>query len=327
MKNHMNPKLAALAAALALALPAGVLAQPAGEAKAAKPAAAAPKAAAQKTFASPEEAAKALVDAVKAADAKAILAIVGPQSKSWISSGDAVRDAEDWKRFVAAYDEKNAIVKEGDAKAILNVGKDDYPFAAPLVKRGGSWAFDAEAGRQEAINRRIGRNELDTIQTMLAIVDAQREYVEKDADGNGLADYAARLVSSPGKKDGLYWPAKAGEPQSPLGPLAAQAVAEGYGKKAAAGKPQPFHGYFFRPLKGQGPHAAGGKYDYEVNGRMMGGFAVVAWPAKYGVSGVMSFVVNHDGVVFEKDLGPNTGAVAQKMTRFDPDKTWKKAQQ
>jgi len=327
MKNRMNPKLAAFAAALALALPAGALAQPAGEAKAAKPAAAAPKAAAQKTFASPEEAAKALVDAVKAADAKAILAIVGPKSASWISSGDAVSDAEDWKRFAAAYDEKNAIVKEGDAKAILNVGKDDFPFAAPLVKRGGQWAFDAEAGRQEAINRRIGRNELDTIQAMLAIVDAQREYVEKDADGNGLADYAARLVSSPGKKDGLYWPVKAGEPPSPLGPLAAQAVAEGYGKQAKAGKPQPFHGYFFRPLKSQGPHAAGGKYDYEVKGRMMGGFAVLAWPAKYGVSGVMSFLVNHDGVVFEKDLGPNTDSVARKMTRFDPDKTWKKAQQ
>ena len=326
MKIRTNPTLAAIAAALALALPAGALAQAAGEAKATKPAAAAPKAAAQRTFASPEEAAKALIDAVKAADAKAILAVVGPKSASWVSSGDAVQDAADWKRFAAAYDEKNAIVKEGEAKAILNVGKDDFPFAAPIVKRGDKWAFDAEAGRQEAINRRVGRNELDTIQAMLAIVDAQREYVEKDADGNKLADYAGRLVSTPGKKDGLYWPVKAGEPPSPLGPLAAQAVAEGYGKQAKAGKPQPFHGYFLRLLKGQGPNAAGGKYDYEVKGRMMGGFAVVAYPAKYGVSGVMTFLVNHDGVVFEKDLGPNTAAVAGKMTRFDPDKTWKKAQ-
>ena len=327
MKNRMNPKLAALAAALSLALPAGAIAQQAAEAKAAKPAAAAPKAAAQKTFASPEEAAKALIEAVKAADAKALLAVVGPQSRSWLFSGDDVSDRDEWKRFLAAYEEKHAIAKEGDAKAVLVVGKDDFPFGAPLVKRGGAWAFDAEAGREESINRRIGRNELDTIQAMLAIVDAQRDYVEKDADGNGLTDYAARLVSTPGKKDGLFWPVKAGEPASPLGPLAAKAVAEGYGGKGRTGKPEPFNGYFFRMLKGQGPAAAGGKYDYEVNGRMMGGFAVVAWPAKYGVSGVMSFVVNHDGVVFEKDLGPNTASAAQKMTRFDPDKTWKKAQQ
>jgi hypothetical protein len=326
MKIRTNPTVAALAAALALALPAGALAQASGEAKAAKPAAAAPKAAAQRTFASPEEAAKALVDAVKAADPKAILAVAGPKSREWLFTGDNVSDREEWKRFAAAYDEKNAVKREGDAKAILLVGKDDYPFAAPIVMKGGQWAFDAEAGREEITNRRIGRNELDTIQAMLAIVDAQREYVEKDADGNGLADYARRLVSTPGKKDGLYWPAKAGEPQSPLGPLAAQAVAEGYGKQAKSASPRPFHGYFFKLLKGQGPNAAGGKYDYEVNGRMMGGFAAVAWPAKYGVSGVMTFLVNHDGTVFEKDLGPNTAAAAQKMTRFDPDKTWKKAQ-
>src|SRR5512139_1933436 len=325
MKIRTNPIVAALAAALALALPAGALAQAAAETKPAKPAAAATKkAAAQRTFASPEEAAKALFEAVKAADPKALIEIVGPKSKSWIFSGDNVKDAEDWKRFAAAYEEKNAIVKEGDAKAVLNVGKDDYPFAAPIVKRGDKWAFDAEAGREEATNRRVGRNELDTIQAMLALVDAQREYATMDADGNGLADYAARFVSSPGKKDGLYWPTKEGQPQSPLGPLAAKAVAEGYGRKVGSGKPEPFHGYFFRMLKGQGANAAGGKYDYEVKGRMLGGFAAVAWPAKYGVSGVTTFVVNHDGVVFEKDLGPNTASVANKMTRFDPDKTWKK---
>lgn len=328
MKNRLNTTLAALAAALAFALPAASLAQSGGEPKAAKPAAAAPKAAAakQRTFASPEEAVKALVEAVKAADVNALLAVVGPQSRSWLFSGDDVSDREEWKRFLAAYGEKNAIAKEGDAKAVLVVGKDDFPFGAPIVKKGGSWAFDAEAGREESINRRIGRNELDTIQALLAIVDAQREYVEKDSDGNKLADYAGRLVSSPGKRDGLYWPVKEGEPQSPLGPLAAKAVAEGYGGKGQSGKPEPFHGYFFRLLRSQGPNAAGGKYDYEVKGRMMGGFAVVAWPAKYGVSGVMTFVVNHDGVVFEKDLGANTAAVAQKMKAFDPDKTWKKSQ-
>jgi hypothetical protein len=209
---------------------------------------------------------------------------------------------------------------------VLNVGKDDFPFAAPIVKRADKWAFDAEAGREEAINRRVGRNELDTIQALLALVDAQREYATMDADANRLADYASRFISSPGKKDGLYWPTKEGEPPSPLGPFAAKAVQEGYGARAATGKPQPFHGYFFRMLKAQGASAAGGKYDYEVKGRMLGGFAAVAWPAKYGVSGVMTFIVNHDGVVYEKDLGANTASLAQKMTRFDPDKTWKKAQ-
>ncbi|PWB61300.1 MAG: DUF2950 domain-containing protein, partial [Bradyrhizobiaceae bacterium] len=259
--------------------------------------------------------------------AKALLEIAGPQSRSWLFTGDEVSDREEWKRFAASYDKKSSIKREGDAKAILVVGEDGFPFPAPIVQKGGKWAYDAEAGREEVTNRRVGRNELDTIQAMLALVDAQRDYVQMDADGNGLADYAARIVSTPGKKDGLYWEAKAGEPQSPLGPLAAKAVAEGYAGKAKSGKPEPYHGYFFRMLKGQGANAAGGKYDYEVKGRMLGGFAAVAYPAKYNVSGVMTFIVNHDGVVYEKDLGPNTGSVAQKMTRFDPDKTWKKAQQ
>jgi hypothetical protein len=324
MKIRTNPAITALAAAIALALPAGALAQAAAESKPAKPAASAPaKSAAQRSFASPEEAAKALHDAVKAADVKALVDIVGPQSRSWLFTGDKVSDAAEWKRFAAAYDEKHAIAKEGDAKAVLNVGKDDYPFAAPLVKRGDKWAFDAEAGREEIVNRRVGRNELDTIQTLLAIVDAQRDYATTDADRNGLPDYASRFISSPGKKDGLYWPTKEGEPQSPLGPLVAQAVREGYGGKAASGQPQPYNGYYFRLLKAQGANAPGGKYGYEVKGRLFAGFAVVAWPAKYGVSGVMSFLVNHDGVVHEKDLGASTPAATSKMTSFDPDKTWK----
>jgi hypothetical protein len=324
MKIRMNPAVAALAAALALALPAGALAQAAAESKAAKPAAAATKKpSAQRSFASPDEAAKALYEAVKAADVKALVDIVGPDSRSWLFTGDKVSDAAEWKRFVASYDEKRAIAKEGDAKAVLNVGKDDFPFPAPLVKRGDKWAFDAEAGREEVINRRVGRNELDTIQTLLAIVDAQREYAVADADKNGFNDYAARFISSDGKKDGLYWPTKAGEPQSPLGSLVAKAVREGYGK-AAAGQPQPYNGYYFRLLRGQGANAPGGKYSYEVKGKLFGGFAVVAYPAKYGVSGVTSFLVNHDGVVYEKDLGASTPSVASKMTSFDPDKTWKK---
>ena len=328
MKNKMTPIVASLAAAFALTLPAAALAQAAPEAKAAKPAAASPKKAeTQRTFATPEEAAKALVDAVKASDAKAIVGILGPASRSWIFTGDDVSDAADWKRFAARYDEKNSLAKEGDAKAILNVGKDDYPFAAPIVKRGDKWAFDAEAGREEITNRRVGSNELDTIQTLLAIVDAQREYASKDADGNGLADYAARFFSTPGKKDGLYWETKAGEPPSPLGPLAAKAMKEGYGGKAKSGQPVPYNGYYFRMLTGQGGFAPGGKYDYLVRGKLFGGFGVVAYPAKYGVSGVMSFLVNHDGVVYEADLGKDTAGVAGKLTRFDPDKRWKKAPQ
>ena len=284
-----------------------------------------PKTTAQRSFATPEEAAKALVEAVRAGNVAGMLEVIGPKSKSWLFTGDKVSDAAEWKNFLAAYDRKNAVTREGDAKAVLVIG-DDWPFPAPLAKKGDKWAFDADAGREEVINRRVGRNELDTIQTLLAIVDAQREYAAADADKNGLNDYASRFISSEGKKDGLYWPTKAGEPQSPLGPFVAQAVREGYGKRAKTGQPQPFNGYYFRLLKGQGASAPGGKYDYEVKGSLFGGFAVVAWPAKYGVSGVTSFLVNHDGVVYEKDLGPNTESVAKKMARFDPDKTWKKAQ-
>lgn len=327
MKTRTNFPLAALVAALALAFPAGAWAQSAGEAKPAAAAskAAAPKPASQRTYASPEDAAKALHDAVKAGDVKALVGIVGPQSRSWLFTGDKVSDAEDWKRFAAAYEKKHAIVKSGDATATLTVGEDEYPFAAPLVKKGDKWAFDAEAGREELINRRVGRNELDTIQTLLAVVDAQREYAAADADGNKLNDYAARFISSPGKKDGLYWPTQAGEPQSPLGPLVVQAVSEGYGKGAKAGEPRPYNGYLFRMLSSQGADAPGGKYDYVVNGKLFGGFAIVAYPAKYGVSGVMTFIVSHEGVVYEKDLGTGTAAKAKAMKAFNPDKTWKKA--
>lgn len=326
--NKLIPIVASLAAAFALTLPAGASAQVIAAAAAAKAVTSQKKAAKQRTFATPEDAVKALVDAVRAGDANALVEIVGPGSRSWIFTGDDVSDANEWKQFVAAYDGKNAIVKEGDAKAVLQIGTDPVPFAAPMVKRGDAWAFDAEAGREEVTNRRVGRNELDTIQTLLAIVDAQREYAAKDADGNGLADYAMRFVSTPGKKDGLYWETKPGEPASPLGPLAAKAVKEGYGGKRKEGTPVPYNGYYFRMITaGQGGFAPGGKYDYLVKGKLFGGFAVVAYPAKYGVSGVMSFLVNHDGVVYEADLGKDTAGVAGKLTRFDPDKRWKKAPQ
>ena len=301
---------------------------PAQEA-AAKPAATAKATAAkQRSFASTDEAAGALVEAVRAKDVTGLLAIVGPGSKDWLFSGDQVADANDWKKFLAAYDEKHAFETKGN-NTILNVGKDDWPFPAPLVKHGDKWSFDANAGREEILNRRIGGNELDTMQTLLAVVDAQREYAAGDLDGNGFADYAQRFLSTPGKKDGLYWADEPGKPQSPLGPLVADAAKEGYGKNAkdAAQKQQqqPYHGYYYKLLTSQGKDAAGGAYDYMVKGKLLGGFAIVAWPARYRVSGVTTFIVNHDGVIYEKDLGANGAAVASAMTRYNPDPSWRKA--
>ena len=315
----MNRILAAAFAASLAALPfTDVQAQAAAAPAAAKPAAK------QKTFATPEEASAALVAAVRAKSVDDLLAVVGPGASSWLFSGDKVADTNDWTKFLAAYDAKNALRKEGD-KMVLDVGADGWPFPAPIVKRADKWAFDSAAGREEIINRRVGRNELDAIQTMLAIVDAQREYAASDADRNGYADYARRFGSSPGKKDGLYWPEEQGKASSPLGPLVAVAAAEGY-KKEKTDKPQPYHGYQYRILTAQGKDAPGGTYDYLVGDKLLGGFAVVAWPATYGTSGVMTFVVNHEGVVYEKDLGPQTGSMAMGMSRFNPDATWKKAQ-
>jgi len=326
----MNTSRLILRAAVigALATTTGVaFAQATSAPAAAKPAAApAAKAPAQKTFASPEEAAAALVASVKARDVEGLLAVVGPASKSWIFTGDDVADANDWKKFVEAYDQKKNIKKVSDTKVELEVGADAWPFPAPLVKGASGWTFDAEAGRAEILNRRVGRNELDAIQTLLAVVDAQREYAAKDLDGNGYADYAKRFRSTAGKRDGLYWPDEAGKPASPLGPLMAVAAKEGYGKAAPSDKPAPYHGYHYKLLTSQGKDAKGGAYDYVVGGKLLGGFAVVAYPANYRASGVMTFIVNHDGVVYEKDLGPQTAAVASSMSRFNPDATWRKAE-
>jgi hypothetical protein len=313
-------RLLPLAVALALATSAGAPSSVWAQAPASKSTTKA--ATTQKAFASPELAAKALADAVRAADANALLAVVGPESKSWIFTGDDVADRADWKRFLTYYDKKNAIDKDGDAKAILLIGENDWPFPAPLVKKGREWVFDAAAGREEVINRRVGRNELDTIQTLLAIVDAQRAYASADPDRNGIANYAEKFISSPGKKDGLYWDTKAGEAWSPLGPLIGAASAQGY---VAKSQPQPYHGYYFRMLSAQGKDAPGGAYDYRVKGRLFGGFAVVAYPASYGVSGVKTFIVNHNGVVHEKDLGAATSSVAAAMKLYNPDKSWERA--
>ncbi|HLX23044.1 MAG TPA: DUF2950 domain-containing protein [Usitatibacter sp.] len=329
MKIRKHMMLTALAGAIAAAFAMNAGAQTDSAAKPAESKSATTKPlAVQTTFATPEEAAKALADAVRAQDGKAVLAVVGPASKSWLLSGDKVSDLNDWKTFLASYDEKNALQKDGDAKATLTVGKDDWPFPAPIVKKNGKWAFDAEAGREEIVNRRVGRNELDTIQTMLAIVDAQRDYAASDANASGFPDYARRFVSSPGKKDGLYWKTDEGAPQSPLGPLVAEAATEGYGKHARKeDEKSSFHGYHYRMLTAQGKDAPGGAQEYVVGNRLMGGFAAVAWPAKYGSSGVMTFIVNHEGVVYEKDLGAQTASIAEAMSRYNPDATWRKAQQ
>jgi len=282
-------------------------------------------AAQQKTFVSPEDAVKAVIAAARSNNDKELLAIFGAQAKDLLSSGDPVADKQRRARAIAAYDEKYRIDTKGEEKIIV-IGKQDWPFPIPLVKKGEAWVFDTDKGREEILNRRIGDNELFTIQALLAVVDAQREYATKDRDRNALLEYAQKFISDPGKKNGLYWPAKAGEPQSPLGPIMTQMSSEGYQVKAPA-TPVPYHGYYYRILTAQGKDAAGGAYSYLVKGKLIGGFAVVAYPAEYGNSGVMTFIVNHDGKVFEKNLGPNTAAVAKGMKEYNPDSTWTEVKQ
>lgn len=276
-------------------------------------------ASAQRTFPTPDDATKALLEAVKANDEKGALSILGPGTDKWIHSGDPVADRALRDRFVAAYDQKHGIEQVNDKRALLTVGPDDWPFAFPLVKAGTAWRFDSEAGKRELLARRIGENELAAINVMLAIVDAQREYASQDRNRDGVREYARSFASTPGKRDGLYWQTASNEPPSPLGPLVAQASREGYSGKDGT---KAFHGYYFRMLKGQGSHASGGALDYVVRNYMIGGFAAIAYPAEYGNSGVMTFIVNHDGVVYEKDLGRDTAKVAPTITRFDPGPGW-----
>lgn len=276
----------------------------------------------QRSFASAEEAASALAAAVRVHDKAALVAILGAGSDQWITSGDAAADRAAGERFVKQFDEKHTIVRDGDNRATLAVGADDWPFAFPLLHSGERWRFDTEAGKNEMLARRIGQNELAVINVMLAIVDAQREYASADHDKDGVREYASRFLSSPGKQDGLYWPTAAGEAPSPLGPLVVQATSEGYKGKGGSDDARTYHGYHFRLLKGQGPHAKGGAFDYIVKGHMIGGFAALAYPARYDNSGVMTFIVNHDGVVYQRDLGRDTAAKARAITRFDPGPEW-----
>jgi hypothetical protein len=275
----------------------------------------------QQSFPSPEAGVQALLEAAKRNDTKSLLQVLGSEAQSFINTGDPVSDQASRARFVQAYEEAHTLVPSGDRRVILQIGQDAWPFPIPLVKNSTRWRFDAKEGKEEILNRRIGRNELDVIQVCLAYVDAQREYYMRNPQRLALPQYATKFMSTPGKRDGLYWATTTDEPPSPLGPLVAQARREGY--KRTAGKPIPYHGYYYTILTGQGPHAAGGAYDYRVRGQMIGGFALVAYPAQYGSSGIMTFIVNHDGVVYQKDLGPRTAALAQSMTRFNPDETWK----
>ena len=275
----------------------------------------------QQTYKWPQEAVDALVAAVKSGGIDGIVAVLGDKGRELASSGDAVADAAARERFESAYAERHDLKTEGDARAVLLIGKDEFPFPIPIVADAGTWHFDTDAGAVEILDRRIGENELAAIEVLRAYVDAQREYAEADRDGNGV-QYAHKLLSSDGKKDGLFWPTAEGESESPFGPLIAEAHAEGYRRKA--GGPTPYHGYLFKVLTAQGKDAPGGARDYVIGGRMIGGFGLVAAPAEYGNSGVMTFIVDHDGVVFQKDLRPETSRKAAAMKVFDPDGTWTK---
>jgi len=285
------------------------------------PALAAPAVKAQKSFATAEEAASALAAAIKSGNTREIRSILGPGSDQIISSGDPVADKSERERFITRYDEKNSIGGADTGKAVLSVGNEDFPFPIPVVKMGNVWRFDAKAGKEEILNRRIGRNELAVIEVLHAYVDAQREYASRDRDSDAVMEFAQKIRSTPGKKDGLYWAAKEGEKESPLGPLTAKAAQEGYTKKNTA-----LHGYYYRILKAQGKDAEGGTFDYLVNGKMILGFAMVAYPAQYGSSGIMTFIVNQNGIVYQKDLGKNTAKTAAAMKRYNPDKSWKKVE-
>jgi hypothetical protein len=276
--------------------------------------AAAQAAFAQKVFPTPEAAMNAFGDALSRSDSDEMKSVLGADYHRFIPPvGEEIRYA-----FLSQWAKNHGIKPEGADRAAITVGKDGWTLPIPLVKDAQGWSFDVRAGAEEIRIRRIGRNEHGAMQAMLAIYDAQREYATIDRNGNGLREYATKLESSPGKKDGLYWPAGPGEPESPLGPAFAQAKAAGGSAEAG------YYGFRYRLLGGQGKNAPGGAYDFTVRGKTIGGFAAIAWPVRYGDTGVMTFMVSHDGVLYEKDLGPNTATRAAAITRFDPDSTWKK---
>jgi len=274
---------------------------------------------AQRIFATPEQAAAELANAIRSEDLKHIHSVLGAGTGKVIHSGDPVQDAAGRKRFLEAYETSVKIEPSGDARVTLLIGSEEFPFPFPLVKTASGWKFDSKAGAEEVLNRRIGRNERSAIQVCLAYVDAQREYATKDRDKDGLLEYAHKFISTPGEHDGLYWETQEGETASPLGPLSARAKEQGYSPGT-----QPYHGYYYKILTAQGADNPGGAYSYIVRGKMIGGFALVAYPARWGASGVMTFICNHQGVVYEKNLGKSTVVIAERMTRYNPDASWKK---
>lgn len=275
-----------------------------------------------RAFASPQQAAEALATAAKAGDRAGMDAIFGPGVRE-LGSGDERQDTIEFGAFRRSIGRFWRLVRRSDDTYVVDVGDQDWPLPVPIVRRAGHWVFDAAAGRDEIINRRVGEDELTAIGVCRTYVLAQREYASEDHDGAGIVRYAQRIKSTKGAKDGLYWPAAAGEEQSPFGPLVAEARAEGYTGKTPEGAPQPFHGYRFKILSSQGEAAPGGAYDYVINGNMVAGFALVAYPAHWGESGVMTFIVNQSGRVYERNLGEDSAAIASAMTEFNPDGDWK----
>jgi len=274
----------------------------------------------QKTFSSPEDASDALVTAVQSNDESAMLAILGPGGKQIVSSGDDTEDAHSRADFVQKYREMHRLVREPDGTTTLYIGAKNWPTPIPLVNKGNSWYFDTEAGKKEILYRRIGRNEISTIRVCQELVTAEREYYSAQHN-----EYAQKILSDDGQHNGLYWKAAAGEPQSPIGPLVASAVAEGYAKRQD-GAPTPYRGYYYRILTRQWKNGPGGAKSYIVNGKMTEGFAFVAYPAEYGSSGVMTFIVDAAGVVYQKDLGSKTAALAKAMKAYKPDSTWQRVE-
>jgi hypothetical protein len=277
----------------------------------------------QKRFATPEEAVQTVIKAAKANNTTELLAIFGADAADLLSSGDPVADKRARQLILVALNEKWSLTSQGPNTKILVIGNEGWPYPIPLVKDKEGWRFDTSAGREEILYRRIGRNELSTIRACRVYVEAQKEYSEKSHDGKAAGLFAQKFASDPGKQDGLYWKVGAGEDLSPLGEFAAQASSEGYSRGNSG--PTPFHGYLYRLLTAQGPAAPGGAKSYVSNGEMKSGFALVAYPAEYRKSGVMTFIVNQDGVVYEKDLGEQTAEVASRMTEYNPDSSWRKS--
>jgi hypothetical protein len=279
----------------------------------------------QTTFPSAEEASRALFVAVQGDDQQALVEILGPAGKEIISSGDAVEDANSRHQFVQKYQEMHRLAKEPDGTTTLYIGAENWPLPIPLVNQGGAWHFDTEAGKPEILFRRIGQNELMAMQVCHELVDAEKEYYAKPRGDDAVKQYAQRFVSDEGGHNGLYWWGANDEPESPIGPLLAKACRDGSTKQRSTGL-IPFHGYYYRLLTSQGKHAPGGAENYIVNGKMTRGFAFVAYPAEYRSSGVMTFIVNQDGIIYEKDLGPKTADIVQTLTAYDPDKTWHRSE-